>query len=269
MARRRYLSTDISKDRRVADLMARAGMAAPLLYTWLIPHAEDDASLPSDPEELLGTVAPILGMRGMIAISDVLAFIEAAVDLGLLERDGCGLRFPASFFKYQTYIKGERRGTPQPEPPVHEPEPTAPDANDRSDSPRISADQRTTPQNVASSSFSSPVLVSSSSPAPIGAARTPVPKPKPTHPPVDDEYIETLVSEFSSQLGGPDGVRFAIEAALNHKARDKAIDQRLYVRGWLRRDAQRSPKVVPIQRSQPPRSINPAVDDWVRSLEVS
>jgi hypothetical protein len=72
--------------------------------------------------------------------------------------------------------------------------------------------------------------------APTGGAaakRERVQKPKRQHEPVDGEYIESLVERFSSVLGGPLVVREEIEKALNHKALQKAIDQRKYLANWL------------------------------------
>ena len=48
MSRRRYLSTEVSLDTRINRLALEAGDFAALLYTWMIPHAEDDASITAD-----------------------------------------------------------------------------------------------------------------------------------------------------------------------------------------------------------------------------
>jgi hypothetical protein len=110
MARKRWLSTNVSNDRRVAELAKRAGLGAALLYTWCIPHAGDDARLTNDPEELLSQVAPLLAMRGLVTIEDVQALREHALALGLLDEDGDHLRFPpGSFYGYQSYIEQIRR----------------------------------------------------------------------------------------------------------------------------------------------------------------
>src|SRR5216683_4829799 len=99
MARRRYVSTSISTDRRLAELGERAGPWAVVLYTWAIPHAGDDARLVADPEELLTTVAPNLALRGLVTVNDAARFIDAAVSLGLLERlPDNGIRFPLKWW---------------------------------------------------------------------------------------------------------------------------------------------------------------------------
>lgn len=53
---------------------------------------------------------------------------------------------------------------------------------------------------------------------------------------ITDEYIEELVQEFRPKLGGGDRARVAIDSALNHKALNKAIDKKRYLKNWLRRD---------------------------------
>lgn len=58
MARKRYLSTDVSKDKLVNRLAVEAGDFAALLYTWMIPHAGDDGTVEGDPEELLLVAMP-------------------------------------------------------------------------------------------------------------------------------------------------------------------------------------------------------------------
>lgn len=58
MPRRRNLSTDISDDRELNNLAATDGDFAALLFTWAIPHAQDDRSLPGDPDDLLFLVVP-------------------------------------------------------------------------------------------------------------------------------------------------------------------------------------------------------------------
>jgi hypothetical protein len=43
--RRRYLSTAISLDPTVNKLARTAGDFAALLFTWMIPHADDDGAI--------------------------------------------------------------------------------------------------------------------------------------------------------------------------------------------------------------------------------
>ena len=53
------------------------------------------------------------------------------------------------------------------------------------------------------------------------------------------EFINLIVSEWSTKLGGEEKTREIIAEALNHKAMDKRKDKRLYLQGWLRREAER------------------------------
>lgn len=107
MSRRRYISTAISHDKEVNKLACKSDFAA-LLYTWLIPHAEDTAYLPSsDPEELLYRVLP--GRRDKTA-EDVKEAINLIVFHKLLISENGDLRFPPdNFFKYQSYISDSRK----------------------------------------------------------------------------------------------------------------------------------------------------------------
>lgn len=62
--------------------------------------------------------------------------------------------------------------------------------------------------------------------------------PKPTHKPIDDEYLSELAAEFGPRLGGEVHVRLVIDHALNHRQYTKAIDKRRYLRNWLCRDVE-------------------------------
>lgn len=117
MSRRRYVSTKISTDRLVNQLALQHGDYAALLYTWMIPHAEDDGSLPNDAGELMAIVAP---WRHDKTPEDTECALAAMAELGLIWRypDEGILRFPpATFYKYQAYISIERRWDgPAPDP---------------------------------------------------------------------------------------------------------------------------------------------------------
>jgi hypothetical protein len=135
MARRRYLSSAISTDKLVNRLALEAGDFAALLYTWMIPHAADNATLTGDPEELLMQVFP--GRRDKQP-EDVAHALAAMVELGLITWESCGcVRFPSSFYKHQTYISADRREV--------------------AETAQIAADQRRSAQTASSfkSSFSS------------------------------------------------------------------------------------------------------------------
>lgn len=169
MSRRRYVSTEISTDKAVNRLATGHSDFAALLYTWLIPHAEDDATFDADPEELLMKVVP--GRRDKEP-EDIQRALDAMLAMRLIERcaDARRLRFPPeSFYKYQSYIKGDRRGST----------PAAPDAAPPTPAAQNSADQRNSPQIIASSSFSSSLSDSDSdSPEDAQDAAAPAPPAK-------------------------------------------------------------------------------------------
>ena len=107
MGRRRYISSDISVDKDVKHLAMKAGDFAALLYTWMIPHADDYGILNGDPEELLDTVFP--GRRDKTP-EDVAEALDAMERLGLIERAGGKLAFPVdAFYRYQAYVSESRR----------------------------------------------------------------------------------------------------------------------------------------------------------------
>lgn len=111
MSRRRYITTDISHDERVNILAEEYGDFAALLYTWMIPHAEDDATIRATPYQLLLKVVP--GRRSK-TVEDVIAALEGMQKLGLIEwdRERNLIGFPTeSFYRYQTYVRPEKRRT--------------------------------------------------------------------------------------------------------------------------------------------------------------
>ncbi len=93
MSRRRYISTEISSDPKIYKLIKRGGFFAGMLYTWMIPHADDDATLPCDIEELILKVIP--GLRD-ISVEEVESALTIMTDLGLIiwNKEREELRFP-------------------------------------------------------------------------------------------------------------------------------------------------------------------------------
>lgn len=111
MARRRYISTDISTDNRVNQLTKEGGVFATLLYTWMVPHATDDGGITADLDELRLIVVP--GIK--VTPATMQKSIEAMEALGLIERVNGRLFFPTdTFYKYQNYVSAKnRREVPQ------------------------------------------------------------------------------------------------------------------------------------------------------------
>lgn len=176
MARRRYISTDISRDARINKLAMQAGDFAALLYTWLIPHVEDDARLKGTAEEVLLMVMP--GRRDKQP-EDIEAALQAMHDLGLIVWNPGGeeMCFPESFYVYQTYITKDRRARAQGAAQQRQ---TAPDSAESRPTAHNAADQRTTPQNAASLTVkSSSSFRSSSSSTPPNPQAEPVPATRP------------------------------------------------------------------------------------------
>lgn len=107
MSRRRYISTTISTDKIINQLAREYGDFAALLYTWMIPHADDAAFLTGDPEELIMTVCP--GMRHHTE-SDVVEALRGMDNLGLISWDGEIVYFDSqSFYRHQSYIQEAKR----------------------------------------------------------------------------------------------------------------------------------------------------------------
>ena len=112
MSRRRYISTDISKDKRVGQLALEYGDFAVVLYTWLLPHALDDCSVESDHDEIVALVVPFWMKRKRFnAREQVDHAIAGMLMLGLLCVDDAGGYYfpPDAFYRHQSYIKDGRR----------------------------------------------------------------------------------------------------------------------------------------------------------------
>lgn len=112
MSRRRSLSTEISLDAKVNRLAREHGDFAALLYTWMIPHAEEDATLKGSPEELLALVCPLRRDKEPEDLDEALWAMDES---GLVCWDGERVWFPPdTFYKYQTQIEQARRRSDQP-----------------------------------------------------------------------------------------------------------------------------------------------------------
>jgi hypothetical protein len=103
VSRRRYISTDISVDKRINTLSDFGA----LLYTWMIPHADDAGSITSDCEELAWIVVPGRQRK----TPQIAAALQTMLQQELLVRGVDNrLYFPQeSFYRYQTYIPPAKR----------------------------------------------------------------------------------------------------------------------------------------------------------------
>lgn len=109
MARRRYLSTNISTDAKINQLSDQAA----LLYTWAIPHFADDCRLtPQNAVEIKLAIVPGRSWN----IKHIEGLINEVLAAGLWGRDeNDDIFIPSeSFYKFQTYVNAaNRRETPQ------------------------------------------------------------------------------------------------------------------------------------------------------------
>ncbi len=103
MSRRRYISTEMGKDKRLCSLSDFAA----LLYTWMLPHAEDCGSIKyDDPDELAWTVMP--GRKW--TTQKIENAVSEMIDAQLVILSEGRLYYPCeSFYKYQTYIPPAKR----------------------------------------------------------------------------------------------------------------------------------------------------------------
>lgn len=81
MAKKRYISTRMSTDPKIAVLIEKGGDFAALLYTWMIPHIEEYCRINGTPEEIMLQVIP--GRRDKTA-DDVMCAIVVIQDAGLI-----------------------------------------------------------------------------------------------------------------------------------------------------------------------------------------
>lgn len=145
MSRKRYISTEISTDKKVAEL-ADHGLLPLLLFTWAIPHMDDWGRITGDAREFKLLVCPGLD----VTTKDVDEAIDAIVSAGLwlrYEVDGkkcIAVANQESWFKHQSYINKEKRnndaGSHFPSPPQN--------AEKHRKTPQITEEQQETPQNA-------------------------------------------------------------------------------------------------------------------------
>lgn len=148
MARKRYISTELSTDGKLADLSIH-GFLPLLLYTWSIPHMDDWGRLTGDARQFKLLVCPALDIL-LREVDEALNQIAAA---GLWERyevDGkwC-IAVPATkWFKHQSYInKGKREddaGSDFPSPDQRRRTPQ--NAEEHRETPQFTEEQQESPQ---------------------------------------------------------------------------------------------------------------------------
>lgn len=151
IARRRYISTKISLDKVVNRVAQQHGDFVALLYTWMVPHAEDDATLRGDPEEVWMQVTPGRRDKSTADIRNAL-LVLAQEGLILWNAEENVIQFPLdSFYEYQTYIPADKRRTTN-------------IITNQQETPKNAEERRTSASNTVSPSPSpSPSLIEDSS----------------------------------------------------------------------------------------------------------
>ena len=105
MGRRRYISTDASKDKAIARLSRDAGFLAPLLFFMAIPHGDEAGYLPGDAAEFRLLICPGLP----VSDEQVEEALTQIVNHRLWSRNGAGIRYkPESWRRIQSYITDSR-----------------------------------------------------------------------------------------------------------------------------------------------------------------
>lgn len=108
MSRRRYISTDISTDAK----MRKLSDSAALFWTWMIPHANDDATITSDPDELAAIVVPNRPGWSPNKVETIIAYLQ---ELDLLTTLNGTMYFDTnSFYRYQSNVPVDKRRTENP-----------------------------------------------------------------------------------------------------------------------------------------------------------
>ena len=127
MARKRYISTDMSKSGKLEELARRAGDYGVLLFTWMIPHLDDWGRMEGEPDKVFYEVTPRFMPLGKTP-SDAEAALTAMHELGLINwYEVGGIRYIQAnldtFYELQTYIPKDKRATDKsqyPPPPNSE-----------------------------------------------------------------------------------------------------------------------------------------------------
>jgi DnaD/phage-associated family protein len=113
MARKRYITTDISLSGKVEELARRCGEYAVLLFTWLVPHADDWGRMEGDADKVFFTVTPRFSFLGRTP-NDAAQALEVMDEIELLQwYEVDGNRYIQlnldTFYELQTYIPREKR----------------------------------------------------------------------------------------------------------------------------------------------------------------
>lgn len=141
MSRKRYISTDISTDTKLADLSEQHGLLPLLLYTWSIPHMDDWGRLTGEAKQFKLLVCP--GLNN--SINEIDTAIDQIAKYGLWARyevagKKCISMFLDSWFKHQSYINKAKR--------TDDSGSNFPSPDDHRKSPQITEEHQETPKNA-------------------------------------------------------------------------------------------------------------------------
>lgn len=125
MARKRYITTDISLSGKVEKLARNAGEYAVILWTWMIPHLDDWGRMEGEADKVFFAVTPRFALLGKTP-DDAEKALQAMTELGLIQRyEVNGQLFiqvnTDTFYELQTYIpkaKREEDKSAYPAPPA-------------------------------------------------------------------------------------------------------------------------------------------------------
>lgn len=200
MSRKRYISTDISTDAKVAELSSYSFLA-PLIYTWSIPHMDDWGRITGDAREFKMQVCPGLD----ITVNDVEEAIKQVVNIGLWIRYNVNGKWciaiskPDTWFKHQSYINKSKRdddsGSNYPSAEKHQETPK--NAEEHQETAAMTELQQGTAQIAASFSSSSSVSYSVSS-SPSKESTTPTTNPFRLF---ESEGFGTLSATIAEKIG--------------------------------------------------------------------
>lgn len=155
MARKRFVTSDISKDRKIA-ILASVNPTAALMWPWFMTSFDDWGRMEADPLEVKLTLFPAFPYT-MEEIAESIKLFDQYGLAHLYEVDGKQYLAvnPETWYKYQTYIDNKRKAKDNskfPSPPNPPWETTI--ANDLQNTAIVADDKQTSTRIVPSLSLS-------------------------------------------------------------------------------------------------------------------
>lgn len=204
------------------------------LWWWALDNVPTDGSL-------AGLSAEEIAEGAGWPIEDAERFVEALTAAGFIDRQPQALH---DWYEYAGKLNDrrdrERQRSRTRRDQQRPPDTDAPDQQDTGNDRATTAGQ---PRNVARDSggtvpnLTGPNLEDADASS-LGAQPPPPKRQRQPRHVITADEIEAIVAEYADRLGGALAARDEIDAALNHTARLKAFDERLYVRRWLTRSIQ-------------------------------